>query len=286
MSQRRSLLERDRARPPSGHPEVGDARASSVGTSIPRRWSTWHVRATASWPGHPTSTCGTRRAPTTFGKNSLNARGGRGRLTGALGYDRSTMANPVFKEEAFDKASQEFRASQPGWAAPEAGTHVQTQPITDGPVTAWQKAMTLNGTITASAVLLVILLDRRGVRLERRQRSDARERRRDLLVPADRLRGHHRRLRRRDRRHAQAQPGQDPRPGLRDRLRLRRRRHLQGLRDVLRRHRRPGRARHGVGVRRDAGAVPHPDHQGHRQVPSHRHHRHDRRDGALPVSRS
>ena len=68
------------------------------------------------------------------------------------------MPNPVFKEEAFDKASQDFRAGQPGWAAPEVGTHVQTRPITDGPVTTWQKAMTLNGTITASAVLLVILL--------------------------------------------------------------------------------------------------------------------------------
>jgi uncharacterized YccA/Bax inhibitor family protein len=68
------------------------------------------------------------------------------------------MANPVFKEEAFDKASQDFRASQPGWAAPQAGTHVQTQPITDGPVSAWQKEMTLNGTISASAVLLVLLL--------------------------------------------------------------------------------------------------------------------------------
>jgi uncharacterized YccA/Bax inhibitor family protein len=68
------------------------------------------------------------------------------------------MANPVFKEEAFDKASQDFRASQPGWAAPEVGTHVQTQPITDGPVSSWQKAMTLNGTISAAAVLLVLLL--------------------------------------------------------------------------------------------------------------------------------
>lgn len=68
------------------------------------------------------------------------------------------MQNPVFKEEAFDKASQDFRAGQPGWAAPEAGTHVQTLPVTDGPVTTWQKGMTLNGTITASAVLLVILL--------------------------------------------------------------------------------------------------------------------------------
>lgn len=68
------------------------------------------------------------------------------------------MSNPVFNEKAFEEASQEFKATQPGWAAPEAGTHVQTQPITDGPVTAWQKGMTLNGTITASVFLLILLL--------------------------------------------------------------------------------------------------------------------------------
>jgi uncharacterized YccA/Bax inhibitor family protein len=68
------------------------------------------------------------------------------------------MSNPVFNEKAFEEASQEFKATQPGWAAPEAGTHVQTQPITDGPVTAWQKGMTLNGTITASVALLILLL--------------------------------------------------------------------------------------------------------------------------------
>ena len=68
------------------------------------------------------------------------------------------MSNPVFKEEAFNKASQDFRATQPGWGAPAAGSHVQTQPLTDGPVSSWQKAMTLNGVISASAVLLVLLL--------------------------------------------------------------------------------------------------------------------------------
>ena len=68
------------------------------------------------------------------------------------------MSNPVFKEEAFSKASQDFRATQPGWGAPAAGSHVQTQPLTDGPVSSWQKAMTLNGVISASAVLLVLLL--------------------------------------------------------------------------------------------------------------------------------
>jgi uncharacterized YccA/Bax inhibitor family protein len=68
------------------------------------------------------------------------------------------MSNPVFKEEAFSQASQEFRATQPGWAAPTAGSHVQTQPVTDGPISGWQKAMTINGTISASLVLLVLLL--------------------------------------------------------------------------------------------------------------------------------
>ncbi len=71
------------------------------------------------------------------------------------------MPNPVFNEESFKSASQGYnagQASQAGWAAPAAGTHTQTQPVTDGPVTGWQKAMTINGTITASLVLLTILL--------------------------------------------------------------------------------------------------------------------------------
>jgi uncharacterized YccA/Bax inhibitor family protein len=68
------------------------------------------------------------------------------------------MSNPVFNEEAFNQASQDFRATQPGWGAPATGTHVATQPVTDGPVTSWQKAMTINGVITASLVLLTLLL--------------------------------------------------------------------------------------------------------------------------------
>lgn len=75
------------------------------------------------------------------------------------GYNHLTMSNPVFNEETFTKASQEYRSTgAAGWGAPEAGTHVAPQPITDGPVSGWQKAMTINGTITASAVLLVLLL--------------------------------------------------------------------------------------------------------------------------------
>ncbi len=64
------------------------------------------------------------------------------------------MPNPVFNEGTFQEASQ----NKNGWAAPQAGTHTATQPVTDGPVSTWQKAMTLNGTISASAVLLIILL--------------------------------------------------------------------------------------------------------------------------------
>jgi uncharacterized YccA/Bax inhibitor family protein len=72
------------------------------------------------------------------------------------------MSNPVFNEQSFSKASQEFRATQAagkaGWAAPEPGSHTQTRPVDDGPISGWQKAMTINGTISAAAVLLVILL--------------------------------------------------------------------------------------------------------------------------------
>ena len=74
------------------------------------------------------------------------------------------MSNPVFNEESFKSASQNYNVNQPsstgqaGWGAPVAGTHTTTQPVTDGPVSGWQKAMTINGTITASLVLLTILL--------------------------------------------------------------------------------------------------------------------------------
>ncbi len=75
------------------------------------------------------------------------------------------MSNPVFNEESFNKASQQYRATAPaggagtaGWGAPQAGTHTPVTPVTDGPVSAWEKAMTINGTITASVALLVLLL--------------------------------------------------------------------------------------------------------------------------------
>ena len=76
------------------------------------------------------------------------------------------MSNPVFNADSFQSASQNFNANagatagagQGGWGAPTAGTHVANRPESDGPVSGWQKAMTVNGTITASIVLLTILL--------------------------------------------------------------------------------------------------------------------------------
>ena len=199
------------------------------------------------------------------------------------------MSNPVFNEESFEAASQNFggQAPTPGkpvGVRPAAGTHVATAAGHRRPglgLAEGDDHQRHHHGVAGAA--------RPPARLRRRSDGPPRagptldnEGRRDLPVPADGLPRHHRRLRRRHRRDAQAEPRQDPRPGVRPRLRLRRRRDLQGLRDVLQRHRGAGRARHGVGVRRDARALPHPHHQGHRQVPSGRHLRHARRDGALP----
>jgi len=62
------------------------------------------------------------------------------------------MANPVFNDATIKNAQQA------GWAAPAAGSHTTTQPVSDGAVSGWQRAMTVNGTISASAVLLVLLI--------------------------------------------------------------------------------------------------------------------------------
>ncbi len=51
-----------------------------------------------------------------------------------------------------------MRQASTTWAAPVQGTHVAPQPVTDGPVSPWQGAMTVNGTITATLVLLTLLL--------------------------------------------------------------------------------------------------------------------------------
>jgi len=61
------------------------------------------------------------------------------------------MPNPMFNEQSMKQASTT-------WAAPVQGSHVAPQPVTDGPVSSWQGAMTVNGVITASLVLLTILV--------------------------------------------------------------------------------------------------------------------------------
>ena len=70
------------------------------------------------------------------------------------------MPNPILNEKNFEEARS-------GWAAPTApspGGEVwpapgQTAPVTDGPITPWRAGMmTVRGSITATAVLFVLLL--------------------------------------------------------------------------------------------------------------------------------
>jgi uncharacterized YccA/Bax inhibitor family protein len=82
-----------------------------------------------------------RRAPATAVHDSRSA-AGVGRLP--------AMPSPVFNDETMKRDAN-------GWAAPQRGTHAPVEPG-DGPVTAWQRGMTVNGTITASLVLFVMLL--------------------------------------------------------------------------------------------------------------------------------
>lgn len=72
------------------------------------------------------------------------------------------MANPILNDK-------QFEAAQAGWAAPQAPSpggavwappgQTGAPPIDDGPVSAWRPgAMTVRGSITATAVLFVLLL--------------------------------------------------------------------------------------------------------------------------------
>ncbi|MEM9749204.1 MAG: Bax inhibitor-1/YccA family protein [Actinomycetota bacterium] len=68
------------------------------------------------------------------------------------------MSNPLFNE----KRMEEDRA---GWAAPTTGAavldgvqHAPGTPLSDGPISRHERAMTLNGTISATASLFVLLL--------------------------------------------------------------------------------------------------------------------------------
>jgi len=72
------------------------------------------------------------------------------------------VPNPILNDKTFEEA-------QSGWAAPQApspggttwappGGTPTTTPISDGPVTPWRGVMTVRGSITATAVLFVLLL--------------------------------------------------------------------------------------------------------------------------------
>jgi uncharacterized YccA/Bax inhibitor family protein len=62
------------------------------------------------------------------------------------------MPNPMLNERTLDKASQT-------WAPPEPPSDHFPAPITDGPISPWKpKVMTVNGVISATAVLFVLLL--------------------------------------------------------------------------------------------------------------------------------
>ena len=62
------------------------------------------------------------------------------------------MANPILNDKTWNKAVRD-----PGWAAPDPDT--RRTPITDGPISGWHsQVMTVGGTISATGVLMVVLL--------------------------------------------------------------------------------------------------------------------------------
>ena len=62
------------------------------------------------------------------------------------------MANPILNDKTWNKAARD-----PGWAAPDPDT--RRTPITDGPISGWHsQVMTVGGTISATGVLMVVLL--------------------------------------------------------------------------------------------------------------------------------
>lgn len=74
------------------------------------------------------------------------------------------MANPILNDKKLEQARAGWAAPQPPslggqvWGPPGGGTPTTT-PVDDGPVSPWRRGvMTVNGAITASAVLFTLLL--------------------------------------------------------------------------------------------------------------------------------
>ena len=62
------------------------------------------------------------------------------------------MANPILNDKTWNKAARD-----PGWGAPDPTT--RSTPINDGPISGWHsQVMTVGGTISATGVLMVVLL--------------------------------------------------------------------------------------------------------------------------------
>ena len=165
----------------------------------------------------------------------------------------------------------------------QVGAHrtrsTRATPITDGPISPWHsQVMTVSGTMTATGVLMVILLAAAAVgwSMGPRQPGDVRPGspawRSSACSSASPASSH----RTSGRSWPSSSPRSTPRRGFLPRCRL------QGVRELPARHRRAGHRRHARRVRRDADPLPHADHQGHRQVPPDRHHRNLRADAVLP----
>jgi len=71
------------------------------------------------------------------------------------------MSNPVLNERALRKAASSWAPPQSGTAFGEPGYAVakdRETPVSDGPISPWKAAMTVQGTISATATLFVLLL--------------------------------------------------------------------------------------------------------------------------------
>ncbi len=74
------------------------------------------------------------------------------------------MQNAILNEKRLAEAQAGWAAPTPPspggqvWAPPSSPAGAPAPPITDGPVSTWKGAMTVNGTISKTSMLFVLLL--------------------------------------------------------------------------------------------------------------------------------
>ena len=186
------------------------------------------------------------------------------------------MSNPFLNDKAI------AAASQAGWAAPEPSTQVlgpARTPIDDGPISSWRpQVMTVSGTITATGVLLVLLIASATAGwMATDDLGDGR-----VALPVLAIGGilvgfvcaivvHFKPL---------WSKVLAPVYAIAEGFFLGA--ISKAYNETYDGDRHPGRRRHARRVLRDARALPHRHHQGHRQVPPHDHHGDARSDGVLP----